>query len=127
MSLRWDIEVFIQDWKSHEGWDQLAMQRGADGSERGVIISLLSDHALHFHEDQWALYKNKESAATVSSLREKVMMESLTAFIENIVTSDDPKAMFDAYSSKISDLFQLKKSIKHMRGIDMEKFAPINS
>jgi hypothetical protein len=73
------------------------------------------------------LYKNKESAATVSSLREKVMMESLTAFIENIVTSDDPKAMFDTYSAKISELFQLKSSIKHMRGIDMEKFVPMNS
>lgn len=125
-AFRWLVEVFIQDWKSHEGWDQLAMQRGTDGSERGVIISLLSDHALHFHEDQLALYKNKEPAATVSSLREKVMMESITAFIENIVSSDDPKTMFDAYSAKISELFQLKSSLKHMRGTDMEKFAPMN-
>jgi hypothetical protein len=52
------------------------------------------------------------------------MMESLSAFIENIVTSDDPKAMFDSYASTISELFQLKSSIKHMRGIDMEKFQP---
>lgn len=126
-ALRWLVEVFIQDWKSHEGWDQLAMQRGTDGSERGAIISLLSDHALHFHDDQLALYNNKEPAATVSSLCEKVMMESLTAFIENIVASDDPKAMFDAYSSKIAELFQLKSSIKHMRGMDMENFAPMNS
>lgn len=126
-AFRWLVEVFIQDWKSHEGWDQLAMQRGTDGSKRGVIISLLSDHALHFHEEQLALYKNKEPAATVSSLREKVMMESLTAFIENIVTSDDPKAMFDSYASRISELFQLKSSIKHMRGIDMEKFQPANA
>lgn len=125
-AFRWLVEVFIQDWKSYEGWDQLAMQRGMDGSEHGVIISLLSDHALHFHEDQLALYKNKEPAATVSSLREKVMMESLTAFIENIVTSNDPKAMFETYSCKIAELFQLKSSTKHMRGIDMEKFAPIN-
>jgi hypothetical protein len=125
-ALRWLVEVFIQDWKTHEGWEQLAMQRGMDGSERGVIISLLSDHALHFHEQQLALYKNKEPAATVGSLREKVMVESLTAFIETIVTSDDPKAMFEAYSSKIAELFQLKSSIRHMRGLDMEKFAPMN-
>jgi hypothetical protein len=84
-AFRWLVEVFIQDWKSYEGWDQLAMQRGIDGSEHGVIISLLSDHALHFHQDQLALYQNKEPAATVGSLREKVMMESLLAFIKNIV------------------------------------------
>lgn len=126
-AFRWLVEVFIQDWKSYEGWNQLAMQRGMDGSEQGVIISLLSDHALHFRQDQLALHKNKEPAATVSSLREKVMMESLTAFIENIVTSDDPKAMFDAYSSKISEFFQLKSSIKHMRGIDTEILAPMSA
>lgn len=126
-AFRWLVEVFIQDWKSDEGWSQLAMQRGIDGSDQGVIISLLSDHALHFHQDQLALYENKEPAATVRSLREKVMVESLTAFIEKIIHSDNPKEMFDAYSSKISELFQLKSSIKHMRGIDMDSFEPINS
>jgi hypothetical protein len=125
-AFRWLVEVFIQDWKLYEGWNQLAMQRGIDGSERGVIISLLSDHALHFHQNQLDLYKNKEPAATVGSLREKVLMESLTAFIENIVTSSDPKAMFDAFSVKISELFQLKSSIKHMRNGNMETLAAVN-
>jgi hypothetical protein len=119
-AFRWLVEVFIQDWKSYEGWSPLSMQRGIDGSEHGVIISLLSDHALHFHKDQLALHKNKEPAATVGSLREKIMMESLTVFIENIVTSDDPKALFEAYSAKISELFQLRSSLKHMRNIDIE-------
>jgi hypothetical protein len=117
---RWLVEVFIQDWKSYEGWNQLAMQQGKDGAEQGVIISLLSDHALHFHQEQLALYQNKEPAATVGSLREKVMMESLTHFIETIVMSDEPKKLFDQYAQKISELFQLKTSLKHMRGIDMD-------
>lgn len=121
-AFRWLVEVFIQDWKLHEGWSQLAMQRGLDGSERGVIISLLSDHALHFHREQLALYENKEPAATVGSLREKVMMESLMAFIAKIVDSDDPKSMFENYSTKIAEFFQLKSSFKHMRGIDMGVF-----
>ena len=119
-ALRWLVEVFIQDWKSYEGWNQLAMQRGIEGSEHGLIISLLTDHALQLHQDQLDLFKNKEPAATVGSLREKVMMESLKAFIETIVTSDDPKEMFEKYSEKISALFELKSSIKHMRGIDFE-------
>ena len=119
-ALRWLVEVFIQDWKSYEGWNQLAMQRGVEGSEHGLIISLLTDHALQLHEDQFDLFKNKKPAATVRSLREKVMMESLKAFIETIVKSDNPKAMFEQYSEKISALFELKTSIKHMRKIDID-------
>lgn len=118
-SLRWLVEVFIQDWKSYEGWNQLAKQPGLDGSERGLISSLLSDHALHFHPDQHRLFKNKELAATVGSLREKIIIESLQAFIEKIVNSEDPKALFDAYSEKLSSLFELRSSTKHMRCFNM--------
>ncbi len=119
-AFRWLVEVFVQDWKMYEGWHELAMQRGLDGSEQGVIISLLSDHALHFHQEQLALHQNKQPAATVGSLREKVMIESLIAFIENIVNSDDPKTTFEVYADNISALFQLRSSLKHMRGIDIE-------
>jgi hypothetical protein len=118
-SLRWLVEVFIQDWKSYEGWNQLAKQRGEEGSDHGVILSLLCDHALLLHQDQKALLENKQPAITVGSLREKVMMESLSVFIEDIVSSDDPKAMFEEYADKISELFKLRSSIKHMRSVDM--------
>lgn len=124
-ALRWLVEVFIQDWKSYEGWSKLAMQRGLEGSEQGLIISLLSDHALHFHKDQLTLYENKEPAATVGSLREKVMMESLTAFIEQIVTSPDPKALFEEFSTKIAEVFDLRGSIKHMRGMSFDQMRPM--
>jgi hypothetical protein len=124
-ALRWLVEVFIQDWKSYEGWNQLAMQRGLDGSEQGLIISLLSDHALHFHKDQLTLHEDKEPAVTVGSLREKVMMESLTAFIEKIVTSPDPKSFFEEYSGKITELFGLRSSIKHMRGMSFDEMRPM--
>lgn len=125
-ALRWLVEVFIQDWKSYEGWDQLAMQRGIDGSEHGLIISLLSDHALHFHRDQITLYKNNRPAATVGSLREKVMMESLTGFIEKIVTSDKSKTLFEEYIGKLAELFELKSSIKHMRNVAFGELQPMS-
>lgn len=118
-ALRWLVEVFIQDWKSYEGWNQLAKQRGEEGSDHGVTLSLLCDHALLLHQDQKALFENKQPAITVGSLREKVMMESLSAFIEEIVLSNNPKAMFEEYADKISALFELRSSIKHMRNIDM--------
>ena len=123
-SLRWLVEVFIQDWKSYEGWNQLAKQRGDTGSDHGVTLSLLCDHALLLHQDQKALLENKKPAITVGSLREKVMMESLTAFIEGIVLSDDPKAMFAEHADKISELFELRSSIKHMRNVDMSFCNP---
>ena len=47
------------------------------------------------------------------------MMESLTAFTEGIVLSDDPKAMFAEHADKISELFELRSPIKHMRNVDM--------
>lgn len=42
----WLVEVFIQDWKSYEGWEQLAKHPGKDGSEKSLTLSLLCDHAL---------------------------------------------------------------------------------
>ena len=121
-ALRWLVEVFIQDWKLYEGWNQLAKQRGNEGSDRGVTLSLLCDHALSLHDDQMALFKNNKSACTVGSLREKVMMESLNAFIKNIIDSGNPKEMFDQYSNKLSSLFELQSSTKHLRHIDFEIF-----
>lgn len=112
---RWLVEVFIQDWKSYEGWGQMAKQRGCEGADRGVLLSLLCDHALHLHEAQLTSFKNKEPAITTGSLREKVMMESLVMFIENIVVSDNPKEVFEKFSEQISELFELKTSLKHLR------------
>jgi hypothetical protein len=97
------------------------MQRGLDGSEQGLIISLLCDHALHFDKDQLSLYKNKEPASTVGSLPEKIMMESLTAFIEKIVAIPDPRNFFEEYSHKIAELFGLRSSTKHMRGMSFDQ------
>ena len=39
-SLRWLVEVFIQDWKSYEGWSQLTKQPGEEGACHSVILSL---------------------------------------------------------------------------------------
>lgn len=112
---RWLVEVFIQDWKSYEGWGQLAKQQGGIGADRGVLLSLLCDHALHFHQAQLSSFKNNEPAITTGSLREKVMLESLVTFIENVVSSADPKSLFDKCSAQLSELFELKTSWKHLR------------
>src|ERR1700733_13653185 len=125
-AFHWLVEVFIQDWKQYEGWNQLSKQPGEEGSNRGVTLSLLSDHALLLHEDQKVLLENKQPAATVGSLREKVMTESLKGFIEEIVSSHNPKILFEEYVDKISELFELRSSIKHLRHVDMQFLQEMN-
>ena len=64
-TLRWLVEVFIQDWKSHEGWAQLTKQPGEEGARHSVILSLLVDHSLFVHPDQQHQLKNNLPAYTV--------------------------------------------------------------
>jgi hypothetical protein len=48
------VEVFVQDWKSYEGWSQLTKQPGEGGARRSVILSLLVNQGLFFYPDQQA-------------------------------------------------------------------------
>jgi hypothetical protein len=54
-TMRWLVEVFFSDWKQYEGWCQMAKQPGIDGSNRGLILSLLTDYGLLFHPEHWTL------------------------------------------------------------------------
>ena len=118
---RWLVEVFIQDWKSYEGWHSLAKQRGIKGSDRGLILSLLCDHMLYFHNSQLISFKNKEQAITVGSIREKVLMESFMAFVEKIVKADNPKLLLEQLTDKISELFLGRPSLKHLRNFEVDE------
>ena len=50
-SLRWLVEVFMQDWKSYEGWSPLTKQPGEEGARQSVILSQLVDHSLFVHPE----------------------------------------------------------------------------
>ena len=39
-ALRWLVEVFIEDWKQHEGWGNLAYQQAEEGARRGLLLSM---------------------------------------------------------------------------------------
>ena len=114
------VEVFIQDWKSYEGWEKLAKHTGKEGSEKGLILSLLCDHVLLVHQAQGVLFKNNEPAATVGSLRDKVIIESIINFISEIVISEDPQSSLKLFSEKVVEFFDLRSSEKHLRHIDMD-------
>src|SRR5262245_24317152 len=89
-SLRWLIEVFIEDWKAHGGWNNLTKHQGEDGSTRGVILSLLCDHLLLLHPEQSARFKNKQPALTVGCVIERLKIDALIDTVSQVVYADDP-------------------------------------
>ena len=113
-SLRWLVEVFIQDWKSHEGWSQLTKQPGDEGARHSVILSLLVDHALFLHPDQHAQLKNNLPAYTVGSLRANVQVECLVEVIDALVSADDPQEKLKRFTQALHEVFAFGRSKKHM-------------
>ena len=75
-SLRWLVEVFIQDWKSYEGWSQLTKQPGEKGARQSVNPSLLLI-TVSSSSDQQHQLKNNLPAYTVGSLLAHVQVECL--------------------------------------------------
>lgn len=114
-TLRWLVEVFIQDHKANEGWGNLAKQPGEDGSYRGLTLSLLVDHCLFLHPDQVTSINNKLPAKTVGSLCETIKIDSILSFVEQIVYSDDPDSKFRQISVFLKEHFpKTNDSSKHM-------------
>lgn len=126
-TLRWLVEVFIQDWKGYEGWCQLAKQPGVDGSCRGVILSLLVDHCLLLHPDQMALIKNKLPAATVGSLRDRERAAAVVEAIEELVTGQQANDIVTQLKDCIVTAIPLRPSKKHMNNRDIGKLESTDS
>jgi hypothetical protein len=123
-TLRWLVEVFIQDWKSHEGWSQLTKQPGVEGARRSVILSLLVDHALFFHPDQHAQFKHKLPAYTVGSLRAHVQVETLVNTMETVIFCDDPQSRWQQFTQALQHLFVFNSSKKHMVQRQLGRLEP---
>ena len=121
-TLRWLVEVFIQDWKGHMGFDRLAIQQGDDGSRRGLILSLLVDHSLFFHEDQSALIDAKLQAGTVGSLTNRIKVEAFLDSVKELIYSDNPKEAYEKMSNDLMGIYELRSSKKHMTNLDMSQY-----
>ncbi len=126
-SLRWLVEVFIQDWKSHEGWSQLTKQPGDEGARQSVILSLLVDHALFLHPDQHAQLKNNLPAYTVGSLRANVQVECLVDVIDDLVSADDPQEKLHGLTKALHEVFAFGRSKKHMIQRQLGRLEPTPS
>lgn len=115
-SLRWLVEVFIQDWKQYEGFGQLAKQTGEDGSRKAVTLSLLFDHSLILHSLQKARIKDKLPVYTTGSLRDRAQQEWLIEFIQKIVEQPNAKQLWEQIAQQVKQTYQLKDSKKHFSG-----------
>lgn len=123
-TMRWLVEVFFSDWKQYEGWCQMAKQPGVEGSNRGLILSLLTDHALLLHPEQTALLKHKLPALTVGSLRDHVRFEAIVTFIKHIIDCDNPALALADCSEQLKKVVPLAPSKKHLNHRVIGRLAP---
>src|SRR6266498_1696998 len=126
-TLRWLVEVFLQDWKSYEGWSQLTKQPGAEGARKSVILSLLVDHALFVHPDQHAQLTHNLPAYTVGSLRAHVQVECLVDVVAHLVASDAPQEQLHRFTHALHQVFAFGRSTKHMIQRQLGRLEPTPS
>lgn len=122
-SLRWLVETFFQDWKSHGAWAQVACQQGDEGARRGVILSLLLDHCLVCHPEQSARLARKVPIVSVGSLRSAILGEVLTQSIEHIALDSNPKEKLERLRANLGALNPFRESTKHFSGRSMSRRA----
>ena len=126
-TLRWLIEVFLEDWKLHEGWGQLAPQWDEEGSSRGLTLSLLLDHALLLHPEQPARLEHQRPACTVGSLQQHTRMEALIEVMRGVAHAENPHQRLEEILTAAKHLFPLRDSAKHMNGRDLGRLEPTPS
>lgn len=120
-SLRWLVEVFIQDWKAYGGWNRMSKQQGKEGSMRGVILSLLCDHLWLLHPAQSVRLKNNQPGLPVGCLIERLKAEALVDTIKEVVASNDPESALESLTKALGDVMPTRESSKHMAARDLGK------
>ena len=126
-TLRWLVEVFRQDWKSHAGWSPLTKPPGDEGARQSVILSLLVDHSLFVHPDQQHQLTNNLPAYTVGSLRANVQVECLVDVIDDLVSSGDPQDKLKRFTNALHEVFAFGRSKKHMIQRQLGRLEPTPS
>jgi hypothetical protein len=123
-TLRWLVEVFFEDWKLYEGWGQMAKQPGEEGSSRGLILSLLLDHALLLHPEQRARLENRLPVSTVGSLQRLIQGEAILEEVRSVLTAENVAESLAQLAERVKLWCPLTPSKKHMSGNDLGRQEP---
>ena len=101
----------------------MAIHQGEIGVRRGVILSLMSDHALLLHPQQSSRIDAGLPAVKVGSLCCEVKVEAFLNSIAEIVKSDQPKSAYEELAKQLLEIYDLRESKKHLVGFDMSRNA----
>ncbi len=123
-TLRWLVEVVIEDLKVHEGWGSATKQPGVDGSRKGLTLSLLCDHCLLLHPEQLARVKHKQPLSTMGSLQRHLQIESFIMWLSQWLDTDEFAHKLEQLTEAIKPLFPLQPSGKHMNTRDLGRLEP---
>ncbi len=123
-TLRWLVEVVIEDLKVHEGWGSATKQPGVDGSRKGLTLSLLCDHCLLLHPEQKARVKHKQPLSTIGRLQRHRQMESFILWLSQWLDTDEFSSKLEQLTEAIKPLFPLQPSGKHMNARDLGRLEP---
>jgi hypothetical protein len=126
-SMRWLVEVVIEDWKGYSGWGKMAFQRGVEGACRGVLLSFVVDHFLSSHPLQLKQLKQGQPAWTAGTLQRYLQARAILAGVERILEAPDPKAALRSFVDSICDVVDFRPSDRHMSGHNIGEFAPAPS
>ncbi len=125
-TLRWLVEVFFQDWKSYEAWNNLAKQQGVEGSCRCVILSLLLDHSFFFHKLQQSCIENKLPLYTIGSLAEQSRLQVIFNAISSLFTHAQPEQEVEKIKDCLIKAISFGKacSTKHLSHKGFQNILP---
>ena len=99
--------------------NKLSKQQGVEGSERGLILSLLCEHILLQHPEQICRLKNKQPGLSVGCLIERLKVDSLLNTIQDVMKATDPQKAFTELTTILKDCLPTRNSSKHMAGRDL--------
>ncbi len=126
-TLRWLVEVAIEDLKVHEGWGQATKQPGVEGSRRVLILSLLCDHCLLLHPEQRARVEHRHPLYTIGSLQRYLQMQALLAWITEWLEDEAFADKLERLARAIQELVPLQPSTKHMCNRELGRMEPTPS
>lgn len=113
---RWQVEVTIEDLKVSEGWGPATEQPDAEGSRRGLTLSLWCDSCLLLHPEQQARIAPRQPLYTIGSLQRYLQLESVRTCLTDRL--DDPQlaTQLEQFTAVVCPLFRLQPAKKPLSG-----------